>query len=96
MEFIEPGTDFTIYSKSGCPNCTHVKKLLTEKNKIFIVVDCDEYIIEDKAALMQFISKLANKEIKSFPIVFDNKEFIGGFAETKDYLQKSLDFTDSF
>ena len=29
MEFEKPSdTDFTVYSKSGCPNCSIVKKIL--------------------------------------------------------------------
>ena len=36
MEIEEPlKTGFTVYSKSGCPNCTKVKKLLTEKRVFF-------------------------------------------------------------
>ena len=41
-------TGFTIYSKSGCPNCTRIKKTITEKKLTFIEVNCDEYLIEDK------------------------------------------------
>ena len=33
---------FSVYSKSGCPNCTKVKKLLKEKNLLFNVIDCDK------------------------------------------------------
>ena len=32
MEITEPNQGgFTIYSKSGCPNCTLVKKIIKEK-----------------------------------------------------------------
>jgi glutaredoxin len=41
-------TGFTIYSKSGCPNCTRIKKILSEKKLTFIEINCDEYLIEDK------------------------------------------------
>jgi hypothetical protein len=44
MEIPEPETvGFTVYSKSGCPNCNKVKALLKEKNLLFKVVDCDEF-----------------------------------------------------
>ena len=33
---------FTIYSKSGCPNCLKSKALLKEKNLLFKVIDCDD------------------------------------------------------
>jgi glutaredoxin len=86
----------TVYSKSGCPNCTSVKKLLKEKQIKFIVIDCDDYILEDKAAFLQFIHKLSGKEHKTFPIIFDGQTFIGGYAETSNYLDKLLDFDLTF
>ena len=49
MEIAEPNKiGFTIYSKSGCINCNKVKVLLKEKKVLFSVIDCDEYIIENK------------------------------------------------
>ena len=42
-DFIQPSkTCYTIYSKSGCPNCKKVKDLLEAKQIQFIVIDCDE------------------------------------------------------
>ena len=36
MSFEEPiSKGFTIYSKSGCPNCRNVKNLLTKKKYFF-------------------------------------------------------------
>lgn len=91
MEFIEPLlTGFTIYSKSGCSNCIKVKNLLKEKNFLFNVVDCDEYIIEEKDLFLSFIKEHANKECKMFPIVFINGKYIGGYIETRDYIDNEL------
>jgi glutaredoxin len=87
---------FTIYSKSGCPNCIKVKRLLQEKQINFIVVDCDEFILEDKEAFLQFIQNLTNKEYKLFPMVFDNNQFIGGFNETLEYIDTLLNFNETF
>ena len=97
-EFTKPSeTCYTIYSKSGCPNCTKVKNLLL-KNKIpFTIIDCDEYILENKAAFLDFIMHLTNREWKTFPIVFnDNSQFIGGFIDTKVYLDNTLDFERNY
>ena len=59
MEFEEPiKSGFTIYSKSGCINCSKVKSLLKEKKLIFSVIDCDEYIIENKE---DFLGNFPNK-----------------------------------
>lgn len=88
-------TCFTIYSKSGCPNCTRIKKIITDKKLIFVEVNCDEYLIEDKETFLSFIKNLAQKEIKVFPMIFNNGVFIGSFNETRDFLDKQLSFDEN-
>ena len=89
MEFEKPSdTNFTVYSKSGCPNCSSVKKLLKDKNLLFNVIDCDEYIIEDKVNFLLFIKEQSKREIKQFPIIFHEGNIIGGYSETKEYINK--------
>jgi glutaredoxin len=61
---------FTIYSKSGCINCTKVKKLLQEKQVKFNIIDCDEYILEDKSGFLECICDLAGQEYKMFPNLY--------------------------
>jgi glutaredoxin len=98
LEFDNPSkTCYTIYSKSGCPNCTKVKELL-QINKIqFVIINCDEYLLDHKLAFLNFIMNLTSREWKTFPIVFDNNsQFIGGFIDTKVYLEKLLEFTEDF
>jgi len=96
MDFIFPSTSgFTIYSKSGCPNCTKVKNILKEQAIQFNVVDCDEYLIEDKDNFLLFIKSYANQDYKLFPMVFNDGIFIGGYNETKEYIDKNfLSFED--
>ena len=96
--FLEPALDkFTVYSKSGCPNCVKAKTLLNERGIPFITVDCDEYILENKAEFLQFIEKKALTPWKTFPIIFDgNMKLVGSFTELKVYLNKELDFTTEF
>jgi glutaredoxin len=95
MEIEEPlKTGFTVYSKSGCPNCTKVKKLLIEKKLFFVEINCDDYIIEDKEKFLLFIKERVNKEYKTFPMVFNDGNFVGGFTETHDYFNKLLSFDE--
>ena len=98
MEFEKPKQiGFTVYSKSGCPNCIKVKALLKEKKLLFSVVDCDEYLIEDKDNFLLFIEQTAKQSCKQFPMVFNDSTFIGGFNETKDFIDKTLlSFEESF
>ena len=90
---------YTVYSKSGCPNCKKVKELLESKQIPFTIIDCDEYLIENKHGFLIFIQELTSQEWKTFPIVFNNRrQFIGGFIDTNFYLEKiveqSLDFNN--
>ena len=96
MEIESPlKTGFTIYSKSGCPNCIVVKKILQENKLVYSVINCDEYIIEDKKLFLKFISQLAEKECNVFPIVFFDGKFVGGFKETKEYVDKIMIFEEN-
>lgn len=102
--FIQPSTtSYTIYSKSGCPNCKKAKDLLASKQIPFTTIDCDEYLLENKESFLLFIQELTSQVWKSFPIVFNNDgNFVGGFIDTREYLEKkreqveSLDFNNDF
>jgi glutaredoxin len=85
-------TSFTIYSKSGCINCRKVKDLLKNNKQSFIEIDCDEYLLEDKDFFLSFIKNHAKRDCKVFPIVFYKGEFIGGFEETKNLVEKITAF----
>ena len=85
MEFEKPSTSgFTIYSKSGCPGCMRVKSLLMIER--FRLIDCDEYMFEDKDSFLLFIKSLAGQDVKIFPMVFYDSKFIGGYQETQTFL----------
>ncbi len=97
MDFIKPNLyEFTIYSKSGCANCKKVKTLLTEMKQKFTIIDCDEYLLETKEEFLQFIYTISQKNVRSFPIVFDSTNYIGGFLETQILLGAILEFDSNF
>lgn len=98
-EYMHPlANEYTIYSKYGCSYCDKVKKILLQKNIVFSVIDCDEYLLENKEKFLAFMKQITGKEWKTFPIVFDNKQmFIGGFSETEEFLKKKeLEFNEDF
>jgi len=102
MDFEKPSEKiFTIYSKSGCINCRKVKDLLKANNIEYEIIDCDDYLLENKEQFLFFIQSYTNVVCKTFPIVFYDENFIGGFNETKDHLETlkpiekpNLDFTN--
>jgi len=82
MEYPSPALDIiTIYSKSGCTYCKKSKTFLTSINKTFCMIDCDEFLIENKADFLLFIKNLAKTDVTSFPIIFNGNTFIGGYNE---------------
>jgi len=91
MEFVEPLlTGFTIYSKSGCHNCSKIKKVLKDKNLFFLEVQCDDYLIEEKDNFLSFIENKIGKSYSTFPMVFYDSEFIGGFNEASEHISKLI------
>ena len=96
MEYIRPSeSGFTIYSKSGCLQCSRAKTLLQDNKLDFIVVDCDEYILEDKPSFLLFMNSITCRDIKAFPMIFNNGAYIGGYPETKGHVDKLTSFDDN-
>ena len=102
MSFISPSLDkYTVYSKDKCGYCTRVKNLLIKNSIKFTEINCDKYLQEDKDGFLEFIKNLTGKDIKTFPIVFMNNEYIGGYNETNIIVEETkkpgdLDFNMLF
>ena len=89
MELAKPAINgFTIYSKSGCKNCSEIKNYLTSKNYIFTEVNCDENLIEDKEGFLTIMEYLCGEPVKIFPILFFDGKFIGGYNKAMSYIAK--------
>lgn len=84
---------YTVYTKNRCSYCTKVKKLLQFEKPL--LVECDDYLSTDKESFLKFIENLAGKEHRTFPMVFHNKVFIGGYTETQEYFEKMSAFTNN-
>lgn len=95
QEFEKPNTTgYTIYSKSGCPNCLKVKKYLNNLNASVSIIDCDEYLIERKEEFIKFIEETAEKSVRVFPIVFFERKFIGGYSDTEYHYSRLNAFSN--
>lgn len=92
MQIEEPSDkSFTIYSKSNCKYCVLVKSLLDENKIPFIEINCDEYLRQDKQYFLDFIKEKAMRDFKTFPMVFCDGKFVGGFVETDQLI---MDFDE--
>jgi glutaredoxin len=65
-----------------------------ENQIFFLEIQTDEYLLEDKEAFLLFIQDLVKKEYRTFPMVFNNGEFIGGFTDTESFVNKQLCFNN--
>jgi glutaredoxin 3 len=72
-------SDYTIYSKEGCPYCKNAKELLKKNRKTF-----KEIKVTNKN-ITQIYSKIdkKTKNYRYFPIIFKKNKFIGGFEDLK-------------
>lgn len=103
MDFILPNSNtYTIYSKSDCSFCKKAKQLLSNVEPKPLIIECNDYLLQNRKEFLDFIFTCAGREYKTFPMVFHNGTFIGGFTELKEYhsnLQKQnaflqMDYTD--
>ena len=92
MQIEEPSDkSFTVYSKSNCKYCVLVKSLLDENKIPYIEINCDEYLSQDKQYFLDFIKEKATRDFKTFPMVFCDGRFVGGFVET----DRLMDFDET-
>ena len=87
---------YTIYTKSDCIYCDNVKELL--KNEKVVIVSCDEMLKNDekKKHFLEIMDMLTNmKPHRTFPFVFKDDQFLGGFDDTKKVYNWQIQ-TDDF
>ena len=78
---------YTILTKQGRKWCVNAKVLVP--NACFI--PCDN-LLRDKEGFFAHVDTLTGEEYRTFPMVFYNKEFVGGYKELKFKLDTELTF----
>ena len=90
MNIPRPASDsYTIYSKSGCLYCTKAKVLLQNEQPELLYVDCDEFLLENKEDFLIEMKNMIGREYKTFPMIFKNGIFLGGYMEAKKAYDQS-------
>ena len=90
MNIPNPANDsYTIYSKSGCLYCTKAKVLLQNEHVPPLYVNCDEFLLESKEEFLNLMTSLIGYEYRTFPMIFKNGIFVGGYTETKKAYDQS-------
>lgn len=73
---------YTVISKKNCIYCKYSCKLL-EDNKIeYKTIDNNEFIGDE-------IDSIKPVEHKTYPMIFKDKKFIGGYMELRKYINNS-------
>lgn len=80
-----------VYTKSNCVFCHKVKELL-EKEEIITIINCDNWLKykEKKEIFLDSMKDIIGYEYRTFPMVFLNGKFIGGYTETKKFFDAKL------
>jgi glutaredoxin len=85
---------WTVYTKSNCVYCDRAKSLLENQSAIYI--NCDEWLIDHKESFLNYMKDQIGREYKLFPMIFYNGTFIGGYTESKEYIEKMVTFAEEF
>lgn len=68
---------YTVYTKSNCPACDATKATIPDA----LFINCDVYL-EDADEFLEFVWSLPNADmVKSFPMIFNNGIYFGGYKE---------------
>jgi glutaredoxin len=81
---------YTIYTKSSCEYCVKVKDLLKEKGFSYSEINCDSDLEtpEKKETFLNMIKEITHVNYKTFPMVFRDDIFVGGFKQTIELILK--------
>ena len=90
--------EYIIYTKSGCSFCTKLKEFLRKEGKTFKDNNCDDLLKNDynKNHFLNWVKTTTNKNWKTFPIVFRYDDFIGGYTETTNYINRQNAFEHTY
>ena len=93
MDIPPPSSNsFTVYTKQNCPYCVKAKTILSNTNTQFQVVECDVFLEIDKTAFLDTMRQRTGRDYRTFPMIFDNGVFVGGYSELQSYLDKKNAF----
>jgi glutaredoxin len=74
---------YTIYVRSNCAYCVKAKELLQNEVRNPLFVNCDAYLAYNTQEFLNEMKEFIGYEYRTFPMVFKNGKFIGGYTETK-------------
>lgn len=79
---------WTIYSINPCPYCRKAKELLTAENEKITLINCNDFRKNNREEFLKFIHELTQTDHKTFPMIFHEGKFIGGYDKLCIYYQE--------
>lgn len=81
---------YTVYSKRDCVWCDRVKALLARETQEEVhSIACDDALAANREEFIQIMRSRTQLETIKFPLVFHNATFLGGYADTKTYIDSA-------
>jgi glutaredoxin len=80
---------FIIYTRLSCPNCDKAKKLLEKEETV--IFNCDQMLKNDRDEFIKSMELKTRRPFKTFPVIFINDDYLGGYEDLTSYLIFDLD-----
>ena len=98
LEMPDTPTLYTVYTKSNCSYCDKIKQLMEEYNENANYILCDEWLVNKRILFLNIMRIKTQKDEVTFPIVFFEGKYIGGFDEYEKKIRnnsvaEALDFS---
>ena len=80
----------TVYTRDNCINCEKLKGYLLNTRKVkFKFIYCDEFLNDEetKKHFLNQITYFSGRKVRTFPMVFVDGRYIGGYYETLEYFE---------
>jgi hypothetical protein len=87
---------FTMYTKKNCPYCVNSKIILTNTKANFRIIECDDFLEINRTAFLDSMRKKTGRDYRTFPMIFENDSFIGGYSELQSYIDRKNAFDFDF
>jgi len=86
---LNPG--YTVFTKSKCKWCDKIKELIPHAR----FINCDD-MLKNRNQFLAQMDALTGCKHRTFPFVFYDHEFIGGYAKTRQIVDNELAFNIEF
>ena len=80
---------WVLFTKENCNYCRKTKALLPEAEQ----VPCDAYLASSRDEFLKQMDQLTGREYRTFPMVFHNGKFVGGYTETAKRFEQEKAFS---